>query len=273
MELFTQEKISRHLTKIRTTFGVCVYFVQGNDRGLLIDTGMGIGDLKGFLKSVTNLPYDVVLTHGHCDHAGGASQFETVYLHEKDIALEKTHATLEHRISDVFHSPWGKPDYITESDFLPQRTESYTPIKEGTAFDLGGEEVELIGFPGHTQGLLVPLLKEDRILILGDGLSENTLLHFPESTSVEMFQKSLLHVKEYEDQFDTCLNFHGNGVSNKQIINDTIELCTMVMNHEDAQISANRMGYDGMLAREKDHPGKFGNFIYDPEKIRGKKNL
>ena len=36
------------------------------------------------IAKLTPLPYDVVLTHGHPDHIGGAAQFEEVYIHEKD---------------------------------------------------------------------------------------------------------------------------------------------------------------------------------------------
>ncbi len=267
MEIFTHEEVSPHLTKIKTPFGVAVYFAHGSEKGLVIDTGMGIGDLKGYIDAMTDLPYEVALTHGHCDHAGGASQFETVYLNPIDFELEKTHASLEHRLYDVFESPWGHPDFITKEDFVPQRTEPYTPLSEGIVFDLGGEQVSFIALPGHTKGLLVPVLKEDRIAIIGDGLGENTLMLLEECTSIEEYRESLRHLKSFENMFDICLRFHGNGVSQKQIIDDTIELCEEVLAGTDAKIPVKRMGRDGRFARPQEHPGKEGNFIYDPEKI------
>ena len=73
MSLFTQKKISEHVSRIRTPLGVCMYLVQGTEKSLLIDTGMGVGSLKTYLKTI-NVPFcDLVLTHGHCDHAGGAA--------------------------------------------------------------------------------------------------------------------------------------------------------------------------------------------------------
>lgn len=267
MNLFSTEKVSDHLTRIKTPFGVGMFLVQGRKRALLIDTGMGIGDLKSFVEENVNTPYDVVLTHGHCDHAGGAVQFETVYLNEKDFGLEKRHATLEHRISDVFHGPFPVPEGITEADFVPQRTAPYTPLHPDTVFDLGGCTVAFIEVSGHTQGCLVPLIKEDKVMIIGDALGENTLMHFKESTSVQTYQRSIEKLLAVQDDYTLLLRFHGLGASEHRILQDMHDLCTEIMEHKDAHIPAEMMGVQGCWAREKEHPGKAGNMIYNPKRI------
>lgn len=53
------------------------YLLLGTECALLIDTGSGFYDMKGTIAKLTKLPYDVVITHGHPDHAGGHRQ---VYL-------------------------------------------------------------------------------------------------------------------------------------------------------------------------------------------------
>ena len=42
-----------------------IYLLVGSERALVIDTGSGAFDLKGLVESLTDKPYDVVLTHGH----------------------------------------------------------------------------------------------------------------------------------------------------------------------------------------------------------------
>ena len=74
-----------------------VYVVRGSKRGLLIDTGTGVGDLKGLVEELLDTPYDVVLTHGHGDHAGGTHQFRTFYVHKKDVRMALS-SNLESRI-------------------------------------------------------------------------------------------------------------------------------------------------------------------------------
>jgi len=51
------------------------YLVVGNEKAMLIDMGTGVGDLKGFIRTITPLPLIVVATHGHVDHIGGCGQF------------------------------------------------------------------------------------------------------------------------------------------------------------------------------------------------------
>lgn len=65
------------------------YFLVGEERALLIDTACGLSDLKGIAASLTDKPYDVVLTHGHLDHVGGIGAFTDVYLGEADFAMTR----------------------------------------------------------------------------------------------------------------------------------------------------------------------------------------
>ena len=50
-----------------------IFVVVGDERALVLDTGTGIGDLRWVIENrITDKPYDVVITHNHGDHIGGA---------------------------------------------------------------------------------------------------------------------------------------------------------------------------------------------------------
>ncbi len=74
-----------------------VYFFIGSDKALLFDTGFGFESLVPLLKKLTDKPFEVVLSHGHYDHCGGAGEFEKVYIHPADREVVERHTSLPYR--------------------------------------------------------------------------------------------------------------------------------------------------------------------------------
>ena len=52
------------------------YLLCGTKRALLIDTGLGVANIKEVVDKLTMLPIFVVTTHVHWDHIGGHQYFE-----------------------------------------------------------------------------------------------------------------------------------------------------------------------------------------------------
>ena len=61
-----------------------IFLFVGKERALLLDTGCGIGDLKGVIRKITDKPYIVIASHGHMDHIGGAGAFDELYINPAD---------------------------------------------------------------------------------------------------------------------------------------------------------------------------------------------
>jgi hydroxyacylglutathione hydrolase len=266
MHYFTSEKVGEHTIRIEAPCGVCVYLVEGTEKAALLDTAFGIGDLKSYVKTLTDKPLEVLLSHGHMDHAGGATQFDTVYLNKKDWKLEQQHCKRAYRISHVDSCPGGMPDGVTPGDFLPARTQPYRPLQEGDVLDLGGITVEPVSVPGHTQGMLVFIIPEEHIAIFGDACGECTMLNLEESSPVSEYRGSLLHLQHYESLYDTILRNHGTYFSPKNLLENNIELCDLILAGTDDAVSAELYGVSGCFARKNPIPGKSGNIFYDPKK-------
>jgi glyoxylase-like metal-dependent hydrolase (beta-lactamase superfamily II) len=133
-----------------------MYLVTGSRRALLIDTGMGGGDLRGHVESfIGRLPLDVVITHAHPDHIARMSQFQAdrdVYLHPGDLPMVA-----------LFIDRFGyeiDPAQIKE-------------IGEGFVFDLGDRRVRVYHVPGHSKGCLTLLDEDHGILFAGDAIGSN----------------------------------------------------------------------------------------------------
>ena len=78
-------KLAENTFHIYEPGNVYTTLIIGEEKALLIDTGYGFGDLAGFVRTLTDKPLEVVLTHGHTDHCGGNSQFPMVYMNMMDV--------------------------------------------------------------------------------------------------------------------------------------------------------------------------------------------
>ena len=78
-------KIAENIYHIYEPGNVYTTLIIGEEKALLIDTGYGFGDLAAFVRTLTDKPLEVVLTHGHTDHCGGNYEFPTVYMNLMDV--------------------------------------------------------------------------------------------------------------------------------------------------------------------------------------------
>ncbi len=123
---------------------VISYLVLGQDRGVLIDAGNGIGNLKQLVDELTDLPVSVVLTHAHIDHVGSAHLFDEVAIYNNREAIERVQAGVPH--DRAVHSIDTESKYVWKP--LPEAVDPETfeihgvnptsTFEEGDIIDLEG---------------------------------------------------------------------------------------------------------------------------------------
>ena len=60
------------------------YLLCGGKYAVLIDTGLGVSNIRKIVDSLTNLPVMIVTTHVHWDHIGGHKYFDNIAVHEAE---------------------------------------------------------------------------------------------------------------------------------------------------------------------------------------------
>ncbi|NLO84250.1 MAG: MBL fold metallo-hydrolase [Clostridiales bacterium] len=267
---FTVKSLSKTITQIIDPTGVTCFLVQGAKRAALIDTGTGLCGLRELVAQLTTLPLTVLLTHGHCDHAGGAGEFDEIYLNAADLPLAANHGALQERMGYArFSMP--SDSAFTEQDFAKAFTGEYLPLVDGQLFELGGITLEIIAVSGHTKGSMCILFQEERSILFGDALNVNTLLVGDESTTIVEYAQSLLRLKAREGDYDTTYYSHGPAVGPCQCLDDNIELCERILAGEDDAIPCEFFGMKAYRAAAMDEhfrrlDGKFGNIVYSQAK-------
>ena len=127
--------------------------ISGGDRDLLVDTGVGVHSLRKFLESSglrpePEKPLEVVLTHCHFDHSGGAHQFARVFCHQAEARYV--------REGDKFMTAsWISPEELTpkprgwKAAEYSVRPANVCGIDENTSFNLGDRTFHVLHLPGE----------------------------------------------------------------------------------------------------------------------------
>ena len=278
MVVFHSEKISDRITRIYGVFGDTgeqMYLVEGAERAALIDTGSGVGDLKGHIMSLSKLPVVVLLSHGHVDHGMGTPQFQEIYMSHLDKEIYRAHNSLEMRKSALSSS--AKFTALEEEDFLLEDDpDRFSDLRNGARFDLGGVTVEAVSCAGHTPGSMMFLIPEERTLFTGDACNYFTMLQDKSCLGLSTYEQNLKRAHEYtRGQYDTILMSHGRVSAPDTLIEDVLEVCRDIQTGADDAIPFAFMGTDGLVAKafgDQRGPfmrtdGGFGNIVYDPNRI------
>lgn len=249
---------------------VSVYYLQGRTSGLLVDTGWGYGDLKAFVDCLATTDYTTVLTHGHCDHGGGAIQFDPMWLHPRDWTLATYSCSLEVRQEVYGRYLPGRAESLDPALWLPQRHAPFLPLAEGQIFDLGGLSVQVFLLAGHSPGSVVLWILPYRWMILGDACADPTLMSLKQSTSIAEFHQSLVRVEATFPQIDRAFNSHDPFEIDPGIVTANRFLAWKVLNHEDDQFPVSPLNGEKRFAarnRKDTDLGDFGNIIYTRTKL------
>ena len=90
------------------------YLLDGSQRSLLIDTGLGIGNISEAAAKLTDKPVTAVATHIHWDHIGGHKYYPDFYAHEAELDwLDGGECIrLGDRVIEVIHTPGHSPGHM-----------------------------------------------------------------------------------------------------------------------------------------------------------------
>lgn len=126
---------------------------------MVIDPGDDIEDILGIINQHNLKVKQIVITHAHIDHVGGAMKLRTqtgapILLNQNDYALLK--------MLDVQAAWLGMRP--------PGEVEIEQDLKEGTNVGAGSISANVLHTPGHTEGSVCLYFPAEKMLIAGDTL-------------------------------------------------------------------------------------------------------
>lgn len=177
--MYDIQNVADNVWKLTEEGWVCSYVVAGTDAALLIDTGLGTGDIREAVEQCTKLPYEVILTHSHGDHMGCIRLFEKVHCHVNELM-------------EVWRA-FGEMPYA---------------VAEGFRFDLGGRTLVVKEFFGHTKGSIGLFDEAGKMLFTGDILGDTPVWMTGPDASLQAYIQSMDKLMEMGDQVETFFGSH-----------------------------------------------------------------
>ena len=147
------------------------YLIVGTKQALLLDTGMGIGNIQKVVAQLTKRFVVVLNSHTHNDHVGGNAEFTFVYGMDTDFTRKNARGSRVDAQAEITpdqvcgNLPRGfnRKTYVTK----PWKISRF--IKDGFTINLGGgRKLEVIATPGHTPDAIALLDRENGLLFTGD---------------------------------------------------------------------------------------------------------
>lgn len=168
------------------------YLLNGTERSLLIDTGLGICNISEVVAKLTDKPVTAVATHVHWDHIGGHSYYPDFYAHEAELnwlngGFPQPLETIKEYVVERCNLP--ESFHIDEYQFFQGRPTQV--LHGGEHLDLGGRTVEVIHTPGHAPGHMCFWEEARGYLFTGDLVYKDTLTAWFPSTDPQAYLESL----------------------------------------------------------------------------------
>ncbi|HYF11449.1 MAG TPA: MBL fold metallo-hydrolase [Actinomycetota bacterium] len=210
------------------------YVVAGRDRAVLIDSGLGIGDIRSIVQSLTPLDVLVANTHHHWDHVGGNGSFSEVAIHEVGAErlragnempfarayLEYTRERLERfgefrdldrRYFDFLSeetTPRPLPDGFDPAAWKIPPCEPSRLLRDGDVLDLGGRSLRVMHTPGHTHDSVCYLDAERGLLFGGDTYNTGAIYAQMPDSDLEAFAASTARLEPMADDVRSVYMAH-----------------------------------------------------------------
>ena len=196
---FDFERLSEGVTRIFEPHVIRVmqcniWHVEGRERDLLIDTGMGIASLSEAAAEIFRKPLSAVATHTHLDHVGSLHEFperivhaaeaETVARASDNFSLLREDHPVEfiaglrragYEVGPRFVTAVPHVDFDLRAFACPAAPPTRV-VGEGDVIDLGNRVFEILHLPGHSPGSIGLWEAATGIFFSGDAIYDGPLL-------------------------------------------------------------------------------------------------
>lgn len=172
------------------------YLLCGGERSLLIDTGLGVGDISEVTRLFAETPVIAAATHIHWDHIGGHRFFTEFYANAAEIEWLRGKFPLPAAAVRKMLAEGDLPSEFDLDGFTIFQGEPTRLLNDGDAIELGGRTLSVLHTPGHSPGHMCFWEEERGYLFTGDLAYKGTIFANYPSTAPDALLRSVERLAE-----------------------------------------------------------------------------
>lgn len=187
-----------------------MFLVEGRDRDMILDTGMGVIPFKPYLDTLRQDPSKEIIcisSHTHIDHIGAVHEFDIRLVHpaEADEMANPSGLTslfrrdmpeaLLQTFLEAGYPPIGETliEALPYADYDPETyhlrgAQATGHLNHGDTVDLGNHRYEVLHLPGHSPGGIGLFERATGVLFAADAIYDGPLIYQGPGMSVTDYQ-------------------------------------------------------------------------------------
>jgi len=216
------------------------FLIEGSERAVLLDTGLGVADIRAVAESLSGKPLQIVNSHYHFDHSGGNRLFSDIAIHRSGAellarpapeGLAAAYMAYTRRLIDAwpgyqeldntyFHLVTADtlvrplPPMFDPADYRVVPSQATRLLEDGDVLDLGDRELRVLHTPGHSPDSICLLDERNGLLFGGDTINTGPIYAQLEDSNVEAFASSTRRLSELKGEVSRVFVCHFMRVDN-----------------------------------------------------------
>jgi len=189
---------------------VISFLILGEKRAAMFDTGLGIGDIKRVVLSLTSLPIVVLNSHTHNDHVGDNWEFSEIYGMDTEFTrINAKGSSVDAQAELAPGSMCGRlPAGFDAKSYATRPFQINRWIHDGDTVDLGGRVLQVISTPGHTPDAICLLDRKHGLLFTGDNFYAGPIWLYRPETDLDAYVHSVERIAALVPQVHLLLPSH-----------------------------------------------------------------
>ncbi len=181
------------------------FLLTGEERALMIDSGMSITNAKELAEEITDKPIALFNTHADRDHTGSNAEFDRVMMNPAEF---------------VNYTP-------------KHQSQKMIAVYDKDVIDLGNRPLKAVALPGHTPGSTALLDVNSGMLFSGDPIQRNgRIFMFGKMRDISAYILSLERLLTMKDEIKEIYPCHGTYPVKTDVIPELIEGAKKIENGE-----------------------------------------